>query len=65
MRRSKLTVVSIGEILSDVFPHSERLGGAPFNFAVHAHRLVHEVLFVSAVGDDRRGRRALEQLEHL
>jgi fructokinase len=36
-----------------------RLGGAPFNFAFHAHRLGHRVIFLSAVGDDERGRAAL------
>ena len=56
-----MTIVSIGEILWDVFPDSERLGGAPFNFAVHAQRLGHEVIFLSAVGEDERGRRAREK----
>ncbi|SPE37347.1 hypothetical protein SBA3_2630017 [Candidatus Sulfopaludibacter sp. SbA3] len=50
-----MTIVSIGEVLWDVFEDSERLGGAPFNFAVHAARLGHQVSFVSAVGDDDRG----------
>ena len=54
-------VVSIGEILWDVFADSERLGGAPFNFAVHARRLGHNVVFVSAVGDDPRGHRARDR----
>jgi len=53
------TVVSICEFLWDVFPDSETLGGAPFNFSVHAARLGHDVTFVSAVGDDDRGRRAM------
>jgi fructokinase len=61
----EMTIVSIGEILWDVFADSERLGGAPFNFAVHARRLGHEVLFVSAVGDDDRGRLALAQAAEL
>jgi len=56
-----MTILSIGEILWDVFPDSVRLGGAPFNFAVHAHRLGHRVIFLSAVGDDERGRAALER----
>jgi fructokinase len=56
-----MTIISIGEILWDVFPDSTRLGGAPFNFAVHAHRLGHRVIFVSAVGDDEPGRAALQR----
>jgi len=53
-----MTIVSIGEILWDLFPDVERLGGATFNFSVHARRCGHEVVFVSAVGDDARGERA-------
>jgi fructokinase len=55
-----MRIVVIGEILWDVFPDGERLGGAPFNFSAHAARLGHEVLFVSAVGDDAHGHAALE-----
>src|SRR5260370_37802500 len=56
-----MTILSIGEILWDVYPDSKRLGGAPFNFAVHAHRLGHRVLFLSAVGDDELGAAAQEK----
>ena len=58
-----MRIVSIGEILWDVIGPSEYLGGAPLNFAAHAHKLGHEVFLVSAVGDDERGRRALDGLE--
>lgn len=51
-----MTIVSIGEILWDVFKDSEKLGGASLNFAVHAGRLGHRVIFVRAVGEDERGR---------
>lgn len=54
-----MTIISIGELLWDVFEDSESLGGAPFNFACHASRLGHEVIFVSAVGDDARGAAAI------
>jgi fructokinase len=56
---NQMTIFSIGEILWDVFPDTVRLGGAPFNFAVNTHRLGHRVIFLSAVGDDERGRAAL------
>lgn len=58
-----MRIVSIGEILWDVIGDSEYLGGAPLNFAAHARKLGHEVFLVSGVGDDERGRRALECLE--
>ena len=56
-----MTILSIGEILWDVYSDSSRLGGAPFNFAVNAHRLGHRVLFLSATGDDERGAAAREK----
>lgn len=60
-----MKIVSIGEVLWDVFADSEKLGGAPFNFAVHATRLGHEVIFVSAVGDDARGSVVLARASEL
>lgn len=53
-----MKIVAIGELLWDVFPDSERLGGAALNFAAHARKLGHQVIFLSAVGDDERGRAA-------
>lgn len=60
-----MRIVSVGEILWDVFPDAEHLGGASFNLAAHARRLGHEVAFVSGVGGDERGRRALARVEEL
>lgn len=57
-----MKIVSVGEVLWDVLPSTEHLGGAPFNFAWHAHNLGHEVCFVSAVGNDPHGNQALEQM---
>ena len=57
-----MRIVSVGEILWDVIGDREYLGGAPLNFAAHARQLGHEVFLLSAVGDDDRGRRALEGL---
>ncbi len=58
-----MRIVSVGEILWDVIGENEYLGGAPLNFAVHARQLGHEVFLLSAVGEDDRGRRALERLQ--
>lgn len=60
-----MNIVSIGEILWDVFPAGERLGGAPFNFSAHAARLGHSVAFLSGVGRDALGDRALAQMSSL
>jgi len=58
-----MKIVAIGEVLWDILPGAEHLGGAPFNFALHARNLGHDVSFISAVGNDDRGRRALELME--
>jgi len=58
-----MRIVSVGEILWDVIGADEYLGGAPLNFAAHARQLGHEVFLLSAVGEDDRGRRALECLQ--
>lgn len=56
-------IVGLGELLWDVFPTRQHLGGAPANFAVQAKALRNEVAVVSCVGDDALGRRALELLK--
>jgi fructokinase len=58
-----MNILSIGEVLWDVFGETEHLGGAAFNFAAHAKILGHSVSFISAVGEDQRGRRVLEKME--
>lgn len=50
-----LTTIAIGEILWDLFPDGERLGGATFNFSTHLTRLGAPVHFLSALGSDPRG----------
>lgn len=60
-----MRIVSLGEILWDVFPDGEHLGGAPFNFAAHARRLGADVVFLSAVGEDARGRAVVERASAL
>ncbi len=56
-------IVVMGEILWDAFPDGETLGGAPFNFAYYCNRLrTNRVCFLSALGDDSKGKEALEQV---
>jgi fructokinase len=56
-----LIFVGIGEALYDVFEDgTETLGGAPLNFAVHAHQLASQLgvgsgIIVSCINSDRRG----------
>ena len=52
-----MQILSVGEVLWDVFPEQEIVGGAPLNFAIHASRLGNAAALVSAVGNDERGDR--------
>ena len=58
----KKTVVSIGEILWDVFPQGKRLGGAPANFAWNMAQLGYRARLLTAVGRDELGREILQRL---
>jgi fructokinase len=58
-------LLGVGEILWDVIGDRDYLGGAVFNLCAHAARLGHDVALVSAVGDDARGRRAVEKAREL
>jgi fructokinase len=49
-------VIGIGEVLWDLLPSGSQLGGAPANFAYHAHALGAHASVVTRVGDDSLGR---------
>ena len=56
------TILSLGEVLWDLFPDGERFGGAPANFACHAAVQGADVTMLSAVGDDQHGRDGIDIL---
>ncbi|WP_319525967.1 carbohydrate kinase [uncultured Desulfosarcina sp.] len=56
-------VLAVGEILIDIFPDYQRIGGAPFNFACHLKKLGFPVRFFTCVGLDRYGERILDHLQ--
>ena len=58
----KYAIASIGELLWDVLPTAEVLGGAPVNFAFHVTALGAEGIPISTVGNDLRGAKALAEL---
>jgi fructokinase len=58
-------VLGIGEILWDLLPAGRQLGGAPANFAYHAHALGAEARVVSRVGNDLSGCEILDRLRAL
>ncbi len=51
-------VVGLGELLWDLLPTGERLGGAPANFTVMAARLGNRGMIASRLGDDALGAKA-------
>lgn len=55
-------IIGLGEVLFDVLPEGEKIGGAPMNFAYHAGALGARGVPVSTVGRDERGERALREL---
>ena len=55
-------VVGIGELLWDILPDQKRLGGAPANFAHHAHSLGARAIVISAIGKDHNGQEIISQL---
>ena len=68
----KFKVVAIGEIVWDMLPAGNQLGGAPLNFAFFAKELGAEAYAVSAIGNDDLGDETFEvasatgvNLEHL
>ncbi len=60
-----MQVLSVGEILWDVFPGSELLGGAPLNFSANAVRLGDAAALITGIGDDERGRLAQDAMTAL
>jgi len=60
-----LQVISIGEVLWDVFGEKEFLGGAPLNFSANLQRLGDSVTLLTAVGNDERGERTLTTMRRL
>jgi len=58
-------IICIGEVLFDVFGGVSLLAGAPLNAAAHLSRMGHDIRFVSRVGMDEAGSRALKGIEEL
>lgn len=55
-------VVSIGEILWDVFGSVKKAGGSSMNVALHLHKQGIDSKFISAVGNDENGEELFEFL---
>lgn len=58
----KAKILSVGEIIWDVFPDKRVIGGAPLNFAAHASLCGARSALLSAIGNDELGDKALDAL---
>ncbi len=65
MRSKRFILAGVGEILWDLLPTGRKLGGAPANFAYHAHALGAVGVPASCVGDDEDGREIVRHLQGL
>lgn len=57
-------IISIGEILFDVYAKQKRIGGAPFNFIYNIWNLTGNGIFISRIGNDINGNELLEFLKN-
>ncbi|MEN8142563.1 MAG: carbohydrate kinase [Thermodesulfobacteriota bacterium] len=58
-------ILSIGEVVWDVFPDKQVLGGAPVNVAYHLHCLGVEIGVITRIGNDELGDRTIGTLAAL
>ncbi|WBL25568.1 carbohydrate kinase family protein [Zunongwangia sp. HGR-M22] len=58
-----LNAVCFGEILYDIFPNSEKIGGAPLNVASRLSANGIQTGMVSSVGQDKKGENLLKYLK--
>ena len=50
-----INILSIGELLWDIFPDKKILGGAPANFVFHARQFGSDATLFTALGNDKQG----------
>lgn len=55
--------VCFGEILWDIFPDREVIGGAPFNVAMRLHALGAHSRIISSLGNDSKGEKAIDYVK--
>ena len=57
-----MNILSIGEILFDLYPTKKKLGGAPLNYIYHINKLLGNGTIISRVGKDQLGKKAFEEI---
>ena len=59
------TVALFGEVLVDVFPDREILGGAPFNVARHLQAFGASPILITRTGNDKTREALLSEMDRL
>ena len=57
-----MKVLAFGEVLWDVYPDSEHIGGAPLNFAAHFRKCGGDSSIITAVGKDKLGDKTVAEI---
>lgn len=60
-----MKALAFGEVLWDVYPESQHIGGAPLNFAAHFRKCGGEAHIVTAVGYDNLGDETVKAIRKL
>ncbi len=55
-------IICFGEVLWDVFPNHQKIGGAPLNVALRLQSLGNDVSMISSVGNDNLGKKLLDYI---
>ncbi len=58
-------VIGVGEVLWDLLLTGPQLGGAPANFAYHAHALGAQAQVITRVGKDEHGREIIRRFDEM
>lgn len=56
-------VIGLGEVLWDLLPSGPQMGGAPANFAYHAHALGADARVITRIGQDELGQGILDRIK--
>ena len=62
LKTTAFKIAGLGEVLWDIFPDDQKLGGAPANFVAHAQRLGAKAYLISSVGKDALGKKTTDLL---
>lgn len=56
-------ITCFGEVLWDVFPTHQKIGGAPLNVALRLQSFGHDVAMISSIGNDELGKKLLKYMD--